>query len=349
MRSVATATVCIFVLALAFPRGVSAQDSIAVVLADQAQMRDEPSINGVVRAVLVRGDTVKVRRRDGYWVFVSFATREGFIRLAQLSDLFVQGGAPAAPKPEPTPSPVPVPVAVPVPTTPTPAPSTLSTTVPAVAPTTPRPTPPPPRAPESRVRPTMRVEVGMLQQRLVPPAPSAEQASTTADARWTEDANNGIGFDAQLRARAGIYSLGAGYVRTSHSQKGTDYSITWSGPFVEPRIDLPLSKSLELMLGARAGLLAGSSKGGIPAAGADTRSEVVLRARQITGVFGLRLHLSNRVGIDLEGGYGTLPIRKAETRVISTGAGERVERRTTVSLDRSGTVRLLRAGLSIGF
>jgi len=53
--------------------------------------------------------------------------------------------------------------------------------------------------------------------------------------------NDGGGFDAQANLGVGLFSLGAGYVRTIHDVAGTSENAVVSGIFVEPRLALPLA------------------------------------------------------------------------------------------------------------
>ena len=53
--------------------------------------------------------------------------------------------------------------------------------------------------------------------------------------------NDGGGFDAQANLGVSLFSLGAGYVRTTHDVDGTSENAVVSGIFVEPRLALPIA------------------------------------------------------------------------------------------------------------
>ena len=64
-------------------------------------------------------------------------------------------------------------------------------------------------------------------------------------AAWRGDGfrntNDGGGFDAQANLGVGLFSLGAGYARTTHDVAGSTQNAVVSGVFVEPRLALPIA------------------------------------------------------------------------------------------------------------
>jgi hypothetical protein len=386
-----------FALLAVGSRAAAAQDSIAVVLADQVQMRDVPTITGVVRAVLLRGDTVKVKRREGYWVMVEFATREGFIRSAQLTDLFVIGGAPPTPTTTPPVPAAPPPYtivdapsarpAAPSPSSPKPVAKAEPKKSPKAAPRSAKPTtaaaeqattpadsqrvmsiPPVFGNPSKRVRmetpvataaaepvpdsapprSRLRFEAAYIRQS-IKVASAVQSGTTVAPSPYQPvGVQTGNGLDVQLRANAGLMSIGAGYVQTRHGSIGGDREV-WSGPFVEPRVDWAPFRKLDVLIGLRAGWLTGAFQRDTTVGESRGQTEFLTRATQWTGVFGVRHHVRDRLAIELQAGIGVVPVSKTEVRTIRTTAGQRIEQRAITNVGQSGDIRQLRIGISLGF
>ena len=62
---------------------------------------------------------------------------------------------------------------------------------------------------------------------------------TTFQGRDFRDLNDGGGFEAQANIGVGAFSLGGGWLRTTHGITGASEDAVQSGPYVEPRLALP--------------------------------------------------------------------------------------------------------------
>jgi hypothetical protein len=61
----------------------------------------------------------------------------------------------------------------------------------------------------------------------------------TFQGRDFRNVNDGGGFEAQANIGVGAFSLGGGYLRTTHSITGIAEDAVQSGPYLEPRLALP--------------------------------------------------------------------------------------------------------------
>ena len=194
----------------------------------------------------------------------------------------------------------------------------------------------------------MRVEIGYVQQNISVRNALGGAGSVPAAADQPAGGSTGHGVDMQLRARFRFVSLGAGYARTSHAASNGGRE-TWSGPFVEPRLDWAVLRTLDATVGMRAGVLVGSVERDATVGESVETTELLTRARQVTGLIGLRYHLRERIALDVQGGYGRVPVSKTEVSTTTKTAGQRIERRAITNIGRSGDIGLLRLGVTVGF
>jgi hypothetical protein len=318
--------------AAAIPSVARAQDSTATVTADGARLREAADINARIVATIPRGTAVTIKRRVGAWSEIEQGGRRGFMRSSLLGPATAVAGGPA----------------------PAPAPVTRAAE-PAAAP--PTRTEPAAAAPEPSVgeapataRPRFSIEVGAFQQSFGEATTSGtDQEEVTDD----EPIGSGIGFDGQLRLRFGALSLGAGYQRSTHDEVRREDggeltgSFTWAGPFVEPRIELPLGSAASLFIGGRAARITGDFDGAAAVAGQQATFTSSTTGWFFAGGGGLSIHLSRRLALIGSGMIGQVRTTGITGSFSLPGVGEQ-------TLDDSAyrsraRVMQFRGGLAIGF
>lgn len=209
----------LWALCTVVPSAADAQDSVAVVIANDARLRTEASISAATVTSLARGSRVLVTMSGPTWSFVEFGDRRGYIRTVQLEMVRSPERrvdvAESLPREAPLPSP--------------------QVSAPALGGW------------------TVRVEVSGVQR-------TTGEAGAFGSADLSQDAGvrfgeNGVGFDGQVRLSGRTLSVGIGYHRSTHgaAQLGTAslQRVTWSGPFVEPRLSYALNKGNDLFATTR--------------------------------------------------------------------------------------------------
>jgi hypothetical protein len=144
------------------------------------------------------------------------------------------------------------------------------------------------------------------------------------------DVGDGPGFEALGNLGVGAFSLGAGYVRTTHHLTDVTDDVTLDGPFVEPRLALPFYyRSFTPYLSARAARLTARAD--------DAGGELVATGTQLGGGIGMLVALAPSVRMNLGLTYARLRLGDAErdgTRIPDSSA--------------DGSTLGFRAGLSLG-
>jgi len=300
-----------------------AQDSTATVIVQQVQVRSAPSISATAVATLIRGVKVTIKGREDAWTIVEFSGVRGYVRTVQLGEAVSASGATGAPAASSS----------------TIAPASPSVPAAAVEGPAREPTP---RSGHPK-HAAFSIEAAGAQQLVTP---KDDESSSSEPDKAT------LGFEAQARLRLGTkLSLGAGFIRTSRSENepidgmAADGTITWSGPFVEPRLLIPVGK-LDLMILGRIGLLNADVKAPASSAGTSATVSAKQEGMQYSGGVGLLVHVSRRVALVVAAQLGT--VRSSSSTVTFTATGQPTEV-VKDSTKQSGTLRVLRAGLAFGF
>ena len=152
----------------------------------------------------------------------------------------------------------------------------------------------------------------------------------TFQGRAFRDVGDGAGFEVLGNVGVGAFSLGAGYVRTTHHLTGVTDDVTLDGPFVEPRLALPFYyRSFTPYLSARAARLTARAD--------DAGGELVATGTQLGGGIGMLVALAPSVRMNLGLTYARLRLGDAErdgARIPDSSA--------------DGSTLGFRAGLSLG-
>jgi hypothetical protein len=338
---------CLLVGAIvtAWSARLEAQDSTAVVTTADVRLRRSPSISAAILETLPKDATVVIRRRDGAWAEVEFLGTTGWVRSAQLR---VTG--PAAARTPPAPSGAP------------------ARTPPAREPEREPIRTPPPRGEEPRPAPTrssdassgrdgfanrprISLEASGLQRAFgVEPSGAAGQSSVNAFG------TAGFGFDVQGRVRFGALSLGGGFLRSSHELAefvdGSPISATWSGPFGEMRLQLPLGRRLDVFLSGRGGLATGAVSGQRtdPVANSELVYTAEISGWHAAGGGGLAIRLTPNVSLVAAGLYGLIRSTESEADItVRFEDGQEVRTSSRDETERRGRLRTIRVGLALGF
>ncbi|MCU0649674.1 MAG: SH3 domain-containing protein [Gemmatimonadaceae bacterium] len=323
---------------------LKAQDSTAVVTTTDVRLRRAPSISATILETLPKDATVVIRRRDGAWAEVEFLGNTGWVRAAQLR---VTG--PASPRTSSAPaggSPPPSSARTPEREPPRPAPPRDDESRPAVSRT---------RATSETdgfaSRPRVSIEASGLQRAFgVEPGGTNDQPAVNAFG------TAGFGFDVQGRIRFGALSLGGGFLRSSHELAqfvdGNPINATWSGPFGEMRLQVPLGRRLDVFLTGRGGLASGQVQG---ESTDPTTSARLLYAADVTGWHaagggGVGVRLTPNISLVASGLYGLIRSTESESDItLQTADGQEVRTTARDETERRGRLRTIRVGLALGF
>ena len=153
----------------------------------------------------------------------------------------------------------------------------------------------------------------------------------TTSGHDTRDLGDATGFDVQARLGVQAFSIGGGYLRTQQSLSGSSSDVRLSGPFIEPRINLPFyySSFTPYISGRLARLTQRDDQG----------DRTGLTATTVGGGVGVLVRLAPAIHLNLAGTYQSLRYRYDDTVVDVLGGSQSF----------SGNSLDLRAGLSLGF
>jgi len=332
VQALAVPIVASFLLLFAAP--AKAQDSTATVNVEQVQVRSAPSISAPVVATLIRGVKVTIKGRDNSWTIVESSGVRGYVRTAQLGDAVAAAGTGAPATSSSTTASSGRNVAVPPLSVP---PQSVPAAVAEVA--TKEPTPSAGHSKHS----AFSIEASGAQQ-LVTSKDDGDSSSEPDKAT--------LGFETQARFSVGNqFSVGAGFVRTSRSEKelvsglSANATLTWSGPFVEPRLLIPVGK-LDLMILGRVGLLNAEVKATASEPGGSATFSAKQNGMQYAGGVGLMLHMAPHISLVVAGQLGSVRISSSTVTMKATGQPTEVLKDST---KETGTLRVLKAGIAFGF
>jgi hypothetical protein len=150
-----------------------------------------------------------------------------------------------------------------------------------------------------------------------------------------EGTNAGVGFDVQLRAAFSAFSIGAGFLRTSHDIDEASDNIIISGFFAEPRYSFPTTSSTSLFLTGKLGRVKQSLETDIPDYGSG---EFESSGFLFGGGGGVEFAMSPAVRLNVSALFSQVSFDDVEFE------GETID-----GTDSSGSSVMLRAGISFLF
>jgi Outer membrane protein beta-barrel domain len=150
----------------------------------------------------------------------------------------------------------------------------------------------------------------------------------TMSGHAVSDLGDAVGFDVQARLGVQAFSIGGGYLRTQQSVSNSPSDVRLSGPFVEPRINLPFyySSFTPYITGRLARLTQ-----------RDDQGSTGLTATSVGGGLGMLVRIAPAVHLNLAGTYQSLRYKYDDVGLINSDS-----RFNGNSVD-------LRAGLALGF
>jgi hypothetical protein len=152
-----------------------------------------------------------------------------------------------------------------------------------------------------------------------------------------EGAEQGYGFEAQVRYTPSAFSFGAGFQYTSHGVEGADHRATLIGGFFEPRYVFSTgSSALFPYLSGRFYLVQLQSEN------TDTDIRTTATGLAANGGGGVLLRLGSRVNADFGATYGYSRFNNFEFENLATGISG------SSDISNSGSNVVLRVGLTLG-